>query len=255
MTETDFANAEEPGPAQDVLVKCKGFFLCEDFEHKMELESQVYYFLLNVYEAANDFSSRENRAVIAESLKNGTCFKHTKSVLVNIDLELYLPVHFVVFFVENIQNRTESSISSRIEIGTGNIGETVKTYCFEKTKTDTRVEIECNGKLFFKNNNHKECLCHYENLAFKSADSFFKYPNTASPDIFITDLTNLHLRSHCFVVETTIEKNIAEIKKAFDASLYGKVIITINGKEQLFEKEADWPLVKSGETHKPYNYY
>ncbi|MFT3980064.1 MAG: hypothetical protein QM687_06305 [Ferruginibacter sp.] len=255
MTDVDFTLTEEWRPAQEVLVKCKGFFLCEDFERKMELVCGVYYFLADVYEAVNDFANKENRDALGEVLKNDACFKHINSVLLHINFELYLPLHFMDFFTEIIKKQTQRSVSSKVEMEIGSHTDTVKTYFFEKIKADERIEVECNGKLSFKTKCYKECLSCFENLAFKLENSFFKYPNAASPDIFVTDLIHLHLRSHCFVVETTIEKNISELKKAFDASFYGKVIITINGKEQLFEKEADWSLVKSGETRRSYNQY
>lgn len=246
---------EELYPEQDVFVHCKGSILFEDFEHKMELVYAMHCFFTDAYEAVNDFSDSQNRGVLGEALKNEAYCKHTNSILLHIGFELYLPSHFAACFVEIIKKRTESSIGSKVEIEIGSYNEIVKKYFFEKLRIDKRVEVECNGKLSFKAGCYKDCLACFENLAFKLTDSFFKYPHVASPDIFVTDRIHLHLRSHCFVAETNIEKNISEIKKVLDASFYGKVIITINGEEQLFTKEADWSLVKPGETRNPYNYY
>lgn len=235
MSIENFEHIEEQYPEQDVLIICKGAAVFEDFEHKIKSILFLETFLLEVHNAINDFKKIENWYLLGNILLNESYIKSTSAILIRIDFEVYMPQHFSDFLLGTLHSLIKSSVAGNMGLTVGNNSDERKEFSIDKVKTDSRKEVECIGKLVY--NNNRQCLVQYESLAFRSGNGFFKYPNAASPDIYIMDSTSLHLRGHCFVVENSIDKNVAGLIKALQESLYGNITIKIDGKEQVFKKQ------------------
>lgn len=223
-------------PEQDVFINCKGNILFEDFEHKIIATVFLDNFLQEAYNAINEFEKNDNRNVLGNVLLNESYTRSINDILLQIDFGIYLPQHFQVFLLETLNSCIQSSVAGSIRLRVGNSSNDVKEINVAKAKTDTRKEVQCTGKLAYAD--ARKCLQQYGNLAFRLQNGFFKYPNTVSPDILITQSTQLHLRGHCFVAQDNIATNIAEIKAAIEASLLADITIKIDGKEQKLVKQS-----------------
>ncbi len=221
-------------PEQDLLINAKGFILFEDFEHKIKSIIYLDSALQEVHNAINDFCTIENRDALGNALINESYTKSVTDIRLHIDLGFHIPKHFLSFLVETLHNCVHTSIAGNIRLTANYSNIAAKEFNIAKAKTDSRKEVQCTGKLVFQSN--KECLIQYKNLAFRLENGFFKYPNTASPDIFIMNSTNLHLRGHCFVAEDNIAANMTEITGAFETSMFADITIIIDGKEQKLKK-------------------